>query len=174
MLNGTTWLTTRLPSFYFCRSDTLSSVNFCLSIREIGCSLSLWNYTRLQPLTYIMLRSCVCVLIKTQFHAFCTFSAYFIVLLLQIVSTWNQIGVLQWKSFMMFVTVLMIPINHEHEYIIVHSLRYYADNTGIFISIKSSSFTQSEIKYWDFSKRCITTCQKKPTLSASWKHSALY
>ena len=66
--------------FSFCRSDTLSSVKFCLSGREIDCSRAF--YTRLQPLTYITLRRCSCVLIKIKFHAFCTFSAYFIVLLL--------------------------------------------------------------------------------------------
>ena len=60
---------------------------------------------------------------------------------------------------------LMTSINHEHEYIIVHSLRHYADNTGICTSIKSSSFTQRQIKYWDFSRRWITTCQKTYTFS---------
>jgi len=83
---------------------TLSSVKLCLPLSEVHC-------------LYAPKLQCICTTfnyIEINIHAFYAVWGYCIFYYWHFISSWNKINVLHLKRILMFVIVLLVPINHEH------------------------------------------------------------
>ena len=83
---------------------TLSSTKLCLLLSEVHCFYAPKLQCIHMTLNYI----------KINYHAFYAVRGYCIFYYWYFISSWNKISVLHLKRVLMFVIVLLVPINHEH------------------------------------------------------------